>query len=233
MSRPRGSGSLSSRKKDLIKEIPDQIKGVGGSSAGTCALVSTSRSCRGYRDTPPGAYEVLVVHPEWTVREAASKLVVSVGTISNWRKRIKRGDPPKRPGRPRAPEDRVHAALERQMYLADHDPREGLVRIIRRLVRRPRRLSKEELLDLRIDLYQTRYTVYLDRHGKHVPVSTNGDAIVREALGPKRAKRFLKEFWKNFSRPQKAKAGHEEPFHIEDFRRELPAKATHCREWAK
>jgi hypothetical protein len=232
MSRRSGSRTGTSRKKDQIKEISDQIKGVGGSSAGTRAPVSTSRAGRGYRSSPVGAYEMLAANPQWTVVEAADELDVSTGTISNWRRRILRADPPKPPGRPPiASENRERAASDTQLFLALNDPRAGLVRIIRRLARRRRKCSRDELFDLGIDLYQTTYTVYVDRHSNHVPLSTNGDAIVREALGEKKADTFLKELRKYFPKARKPTTEAEEPFRFEDFQMEVPACANHCRKW--
>lgn len=185
-----------------------------------------------FRKTPAGAYDVLIAHPEWKARQAASTLGVSTGTISNWRKRIGRDEPTKPPGRPRVvPGNRESERFDRRVYLALNDPREGLVRIIRRLARRRRPLSAEERTELRVDLYQTSYTVVRDEKGNIWPLETNGDAIVRKALGKRKERAFLKTFWALFPATKKREPKRQEPFRFEDFQEGLPARPKGRRRW--
>jgi len=179
-----------------------------------------------FRNTPAGAYAVLIAHPEWKARQAASELGVSTGTISNWRKRIGRDEPTRPPGRPRvAPGNRERERFDRRVYLALNDPREGLVRVIRRLAHRRRPLSPEERTELRVDLYQTSYTVVRDEKGNVWPLETNGDAIVKKALGKKKARAFLKTFRALFPAAKKRAMKSEEPFRSEAFKEGLPVRS--------
>lgn len=144
---PTEKSAIKDPQIDQIKEIdPDQIARVSGSPAGTRSPARTSSD----------AFDTLIKHPAWSCRQAARELGVSVGTIHNWRELLKLGARPQAPGRPEIPLDlRAREALKRWHRLVVADPRNALVRIVRRLWNNPRTLGPAALRSLHTALCET------------------------------------------------------------------------------